>query len=180
MSRAELGRLFPVSISESDPEWPVLFEAEKAVLADSLGAEIAGRIEHVGSTAVPGLVAKPVIDVLLEIAQDADLSLLRERMGALGYEVNERPENPPPCLMFVKGYTPEGYRGQAYHVHVRYPGDWDEIVFRDFLRSHPKDARSYAELKLALAELHRNDREAYTEAKTDFVRDAVRRAREGS
>lgn len=162
MSREQLGRLFPVSISEPDPDWPSRFESEKAALAASLGADVAVGIEHVGSTSVPGLAAKPTIDVLLEIAPGTDLSLLRERMRVLGYDVNERPENPSPCLMFVKGYTTEGLRGQSYHVHVRYPGDWDEIVFRNYLRSRPETARSYAALKFALAERHRYDREAYT------------------
>ena len=72
--------------------------------------------------------------------------------------------------MFVKGYTPEGFKGQAYHIHVRYPGDWDEIYFRDYLRNNAEIRKQYGELKRILAVKYRNDRDGYTDAKTEFVK----------
>ena len=72
-------------------------------------------------------------------------------------------------MMFVKGYTKAGLKGQAFHIHVRHKGDWDEIYFRDYLIAHPEVARAYEELKINLVALFRNDREGYTGAKTDFV-----------
>jgi GrpB-like predicted nucleotidyltransferase (UPF0157 family) len=80
-----------------------------------------------------------------------------------------KPENPPPHMMFVKGYTPEGFLGQAFHVHVRYPGDWNEIRFRDYLRIHNTIAKEYEALKIRLAQKYQYDRDGYTEAKSDFI-----------
>ena len=73
-------------------------------------------------------------------------------------------------MMFVKGYTKAGFKGQAFHIHVRYKGDWDEIYFRDYLIAHPEVAREYEDLKIRLCSAFKNDREGYTEAKTDFVK----------
>lgn len=80
-------------------------------------------------------------------------------------------------MMFVKGYTEEGFKGQVFHIHVRYKGDWDEIYFRDYLKSHPETAKKYGELKLKLVEKFRNDREKYTESKTNFIKKINKLAR---
>jgi GrpB-like predicted nucleotidyltransferase (UPF0157 family) len=80
-------------------------------------------------------------------------------------------------MMFVKGYTEHGFQGQAYHVHVRYPGDWDELVFRDYIKTHPAAANEYARLKQKLAVEFKNDREQYTSGKTEFVGRTMKRAR---
>ena len=72
-------------------------------------------------------------------------------------------------MTFVKGYTEQGFRGQAYHVHIRYKGDWDEIRFKDYLLNHKEMAKEYETLKLKLAGRYKNDREAYTDSKTDFI-----------
>lgn len=80
-------------------------------------------------------------------------------------------------MMFMKGYTLKGFSGQAYHVHVRYPGDWDEIYFRDYLISHPEVAHEYETLKRELSEKYANDREAYTAGKSGFARDITELAR---
>jgi GrpB-like predicted nucleotidyltransferase (UPF0157 family) len=80
-------------------------------------------------------------------------------------------------MMFLKGYTPEGFRGQAYHLHVRYPGDWNELYFRDYLRDHPDAATEYAELKRGLKERFEHDRDGYTNAKTEWIEQHTRLAR---
>jgi phosphoglycolate phosphatase len=82
-------------------------------------------------------------------------------------------------MMFVRGYTRQGYREQAFHVHVRYTGDWDEYIFRDFLMSHQPSAAEYGRLKHRLAVKFRNDRDGYTEAKTHFIQGIVTLARGG-
>ena len=87
----------------------------------------------------------------------------------MGYHLIPKPENPPPHLMFVKGYTPEGFRGQAFHLHVRYAGDWDEPYFCEYLRRNPAVAAEYARLKRELAARLRNDRDGYTGAKSQFI-----------
>jgi GrpB-like predicted nucleotidyltransferase (UPF0157 family) len=88
----------------------------------------------------------------------------------LGYHYINKPENQPPHMMFVKGYTTNGFVGQAYHVHVRYTGDWDELYFRDYLKKNNDIAKEYENLKIKLAIEFRNDREKYTEGKTDLVK----------
>jgi GrpB-like predicted nucleotidyltransferase (UPF0157 family) len=80
-------------------------------------------------------------------------------------------------MMFAKGYSEAGINEQTFHIHVRYPGDWDEIVFRDYLISNPDAALNYAALKRVLADKYVNDREKYTENKTDFIKRVLRLAR---
>jgi GrpB-like predicted nucleotidyltransferase (UPF0157 family) len=170
MTASELGKLFPIVISEPDQNWIVLFEAEKTNITKALGIQNIIRLEHIGSTAVPNLKAKPTIDILLEVPGAADTKEVVEKLTGLGYHFIPKPENPAPHMMFVKGYTESGFRGQAYHVHVRYAADWDELYFRDYLKSHPDIAREYGELKVKLAGEYKNDRDGYTEKKTDFIK----------
>ncbi|WP_394698640.1 GrpB family protein [uncultured Methanospirillum sp.] len=80
-------------------------------------------------------------------------------------------------MMFMKGYTPEGFAGQAYHIHVRNSGDWDELYFRDYLIEHPEVAARYSDLKLWVKERYEFDREGYTRAKTEFVTQITRMGR---
>ena len=181
MSPAELGRLFPIELVGYNPEWKKVFEDEKEKIEQRLAGITTTRISHIGSTAIPGIMAKPTIDILLEInffkemmmtetiVKDNQLSLIKEGLEAEGYRCLQKPENPPPHMMFVKGYTLTGFSGQAFHVHVRYPGEWAEIHFRDYLLQHPKAAAEYEALKIRLAEQFRNDRDGYTEAKSGFI-----------
>lgn len=174
---AELGKLFPVTIVEYDPAWEGMYKSEQQEIIMAVGAGSIVRIEHMGSTAVPGLSSKPTIDILVEIAGNTDLSRLIKNLQKLNYQYVPNPENPPPHIVFFKGYTTSGIKGQTYHVHVRYPGDWDEIVFRDYLIEHPEAACNYADLKRTLAEEYKNDREKYTEAKTEFIKNIIHLAR---
>ena len=166
----ELGKLFPVIISDPDPDWGEIYNSEKTKIEKTLGKRNILKIEHIGSTAVPGLKAKPTIDILLEIPDGTGKNLIITKLKLLDYEYIPEPDNPPPHMMFAKGYTNHGFSGQAFHVHVRYSGDWDELYFRDYLISHPGIAREYEGLKILLANKYRNDREAYTNKKTEFIR----------
>ena len=177
MTNEELWALFPIILSEHRAEWTKFYEQEKDTIISALGTKNISRINHIGSTSVPGLIAKPTIDILLEIPTDADIPSLTTALISAGYICNTQPNNPAPHLMFMKGYTPQGFRGQAVHLHVRFPGDWDELYFRDYLRSHPKTAKSYGKLKQNLQLRYEHDRDAYTEAKTDFIQEATRLAR---
>jgi GrpB-like predicted nucleotidyltransferase (UPF0157 family) len=170
MTPEELGKVFPVMLVEPNPEWPGLYKKEEADIIKILGPGNIIRIEHIGSTAVPNLLSKPTIDILIEIPEDSDNEKIINGLKSIGYHYIYRPENPPPHMMFAKGYTKDGFRGQAYHVHVRYSGDWDEIYFRDYLIKNPLVAANYAALKQELEEKYKNDREAYTDGKTDFVK----------
>lgn len=177
LSNEELGRLFPIVLSEPKKEWAVLFLKEEANIRRALGGQTVIRIEHIGSTAVPGLIAKPTIDILLEVPEQVNTVFLIKTMEGLGYHCIPHPENPPPHLMFARGYTMKGFRGQAYHVHIRYPGDWDEPYFRDYLRLHPETAREYAELKKEMAGKYKHDRDGYTEQKGEFIKKITSLAR---
>lgn len=170
MTPEELGQLFPVILSNPDPNWSKFFEVEKRKIEQILGLENIIRIEHIGSTAVENLISKPTIDILVEIPENTDNQQVINRIKSLGYFFIPRPENPAPHMMFARGYTKDGFKGQAFHIHVRYAGDWDELHFRDYLRQHPEIASEYAELKKDLAKEYINDREGYTDAKTEFIK----------
>ena len=136
------------------------------LLNDAIGDFITGGIHHIGSTAVPGLAAKPIIDIMVGVA-DVDsalpcLTLLRE----LGYYY--APYRPELMHWFCK---PDPAH-RTHHLHLVAADSEqfrDKLAFRDYLRSHPETAAAYADLKRGLAVTHRADREAYTAAKTDFV-----------
>ena len=175
---SEYGALFPIILAEPNPAWPEIFAQEKKLIEHSVELKNVIRVEHFGSTAVPGLLAKPTIDILLEINNTPGSSLAaRSALENIGYRYIHKPENPPPHMMFVKGYTENGFRGQAFHVHVRYRGDWDELVFRDYLKANPEIAQEYAQLKQKLAIEYKNDREQYTSGKTEFIKHVIKLAR---
>ena len=169
MTNVELGKLFPIILSDYMPVWEKNYLKEKSVLEHLIGLSNIIRISHIGSTAVPGLISKPTIDVLVEIIDDIDTIKLISNMQKEGYRYLEQPKNPPPHMLFVKGYTEEGFKGQVFHIHVRYGGDWDELYFRDYLLTHPKTAAEYGRLKMGLKQKYEYDRDAYTNAKTDFI-----------
>jgi GrpB-like predicted nucleotidyltransferase (UPF0157 family) len=173
----ELGQLFPIIIVDYNPDWPGLASIESKSIIEAVGKEYVSRIEHIGSTAVPGLCAKPTIDFLLEVMESTNCDLLIKQLRKIAYHYIPKPENPPPHMMFAKGYSESGITGQTFHIHVRYPGDWDEIVFRDFLIKNPAVKVDYARLKRELADKFRNDREKYTENKTTFIKNVTHTAR---
>ncbi len=162
-----------IRLVDYDPRWPAAFELERDHLLRILPSELIGRIEHFGSTAVPGLAAKPIVDVLVEVTC---LAQTRERivplMEPLGYEFFWRPsfgdDIPPWYAWFIKR-DDRGHR--SHHLHFVESGfpQWDSLLFRDHLISNPRTAREYADLKRDLASKHPNDRVAYTSGKTDFI-----------
>lgn len=177
MSAEELGKMFPVILAEHDKNWMVVYESEKSALLDILKDGVI-RINHIGSTAVTGLVAKPTIDILLEIKKDFALDKLSLALQTLDYIGSEQKERPAPHLMFMKGYSDDGFKGQVFHLHVRYAGDWDELYFRDYLIDHDDVAKAYGDLKKKLQQEYRYNREDYTNAKTDFVAKVTKQAKE--
>jgi GrpB-like predicted nucleotidyltransferase (UPF0157 family) len=177
MTNEELGKLFPIIMAEPDACWVRRYSEEESAIKSALGERNIIRVEHIGSTSVPNLKAKPTIDILLEVPEETDTEFIIEKLGTIGYLHTPKPENPAPHLMFMKGYTLEGFKGQAYHVHVRYSGDWDELYFRDYLREHSDIAREYSELKVRLSKEYRNDRDGYTDKKTDFIRSVTQIAK---
>lgn len=178
MTNEELWRLFPITLCEHMPVWKKRYKAEKELITKTIGSQNIAVMNHYGSTSIPNLVAKPTIDILLEIAEDTGLDMLKQGMLSIGYLYSPQPKNPPPHMMFMKGYTPRGFEGQVFHVHVRYAGDWDELYFRDYLKNHPEAAAEYGELKKQLMEKFEFDRDGYTQAKGDFIRRITALARQ--
>lgn len=141
MTNEELWELFPIRLEQHNPLWQPRYQEEAKQIISAVEKANVVRISHIGSTAVPGLLAKPTIDILLEVGKEVDTKLLISAIKSVGYIYTPQPNRPAPHMMFQKGYTPTGFEGQAYHLHVRYPGDWDELHFRDYLKSHPKAAQ---------------------------------------
>jgi GrpB-like predicted nucleotidyltransferase (UPF0157 family) len=176
----ERAALFPVVLCEYNPEWPDWFADEKVRLEQLLDMEDIAGITHYGSTSVPGLLAKPTIDILLEINENVDVEKFITSLPSPEYICLRQPTspvNPPPHLVFLKGYTPTGFAERVFHIHVRYPGDWDELYFRDYLIKHPDTAAGYAALKRKLKEQYEYDRDGYTAAKGEFIREVTLWAR---
>lgn len=180
LSLKELGNLFPIIISDPNPEWKILYETEKYELIRILGQK-AISIEHFGSTAVPNIKAKPVIDILVEIPNKNEIKKgIIELMRSNGYHFIPRNDCPPPYIMFVKGYTNKGFKGQAYHIHMaekEHSGLWDRLYFRDYLIENKETAKEYEKIKDYLAEKYKYDREAYTIGKTKFIKQVTEKAK---
>ena len=180
MTDEERIALFPIVLSEYNPEWTNWFAEEKVRIEQLAGKENIVRITHCGSTSIPGLTAKPTVDILLEINENADVKQLISSFPSPEYiclRQSTTPNHQPPHLVFLKGYTPTGFADRVFHIHVRYPGDWDEVYFRDYLIQHPDTAAEYAALKHKLKGQYEYDRDGYTETKGEFVREVTLRAR---
>ena len=170
-----------VAVFPYDPRWPKMFEAEASHLRSCLPTDLIGRIEHFGSTAVPGLPAKPIVDILVEVSS---LEETKKRivpvLEAQGYDYFWRPSwgdsTPPFYAWFIKR-DQQGNR--THHIHM-VESDfecWDRLLFRDYLKAFPDVARRYASLKLELAQTHHADRVTYTDKKGAFIRAMTQRAK---
>jgi GrpB-like predicted nucleotidyltransferase (UPF0157 family) len=166
-----------IVICEYDPSWPRLFDEEQMRVRDALGS-LATRIEHVGSTAVPGLAAKPVIDLLVGVR-----SLVEARsgsidpLGVLGYTYMKEYESWLPDEMLFRKGSPGPW---THHLHLTEPSSprWEEfILIRDYLRTHADVARAYGDLKTALATLFQDDIAGFRDAKGPFLRAVLAKAR---
>jgi GrpB-like predicted nucleotidyltransferase (UPF0157 family) len=164
-----------VVIVPYDPQWLILAQQEQTHLRACLPRQLLGRIEHFGSTAVPGLAAKPVVDLLVEVSDlEAAKSEIAPLLEAQGYEYIWRPthgdDGPPWYAWFIKRNPATGARTHHIHMVEAHFEHWDSLLFRDHLIQHPEVAREYESLKRRLADEHRNDREAYTNGKDQFIR----------
>ncbi|MCH5171617.1 MAG: GrpB family protein [Erysipelotrichales bacterium] len=162
MTLEELWNLFPIILTEHNDCWSEYFEKECLKLKDILPKTVI--INHIGSTAIKGIWAKPIIDILVEVKDNLfEISEILQNNGWT--KMNETEKR----ISLNKGYTENGFADEVFHLHLRYLGDNDEIYFRDYLNSHPKIAKEYEILKLKLWKKFEHNRDAYTEAKKDFV-----------
>ena len=166
-----------VHIVAYDTGWPACFGEERDRIEGVIGRWLVGT-EHVGSTAVPGLDAKPVIDVMPGLSSMLDADLCVEPLISLGYSYWEEGAEPHHRL-FAK-FVDEGWTARTHNLHLVEAGGWywrERLLFRDYLRSHAETAEEYVWLKRALARRYKDDREAYTAAKKRFVAAVVEKAR---
>lgn len=160
-------------------DWPRQFSVIAAELR-RLPGELIGRIEHFGSTAVPGLSAKPVIDILAEVSNlEQAKSLLVPLLLSQGYEYLWRPakgDDTPPWYAWFIGRDSRGKRN--CHIHMVEPDSelWERLLFRDYLREFSDTALEYALLKKELAERYPSDREAYSAGKSAFIESVTHKA----
>ena len=162
----------PILLVDYDPAWPAAFEKERERLAEVLREWLTGTIEHIGSTAVPGLRAKPVLDIMAGLGSLTASRPAIQAVSSLGYV--HFPYRAEVMHWFCKPSPAD----RTHHLHLVPFGSplWNErLQFRDALRSDPALAAAYAGLKGRLADRHRNDREAYTEAKSAFIARALAR-----
>lgn len=167
MSLEELWELFPIFLVEHNEKWDLFYHDIEIRLWQILSDCRVERISHIGSTAIPDIWAKDIVDVLIEISEDSDIgdvARIIENEGFTRMSTEER------RISFNCGYTKDGFADRVFHVHLRYIGDNDELYFRDYLLDHPQIAKEYESMKLKLWKEFEYNRDAYTDAKTEFVR----------
>lgn len=167
MALEELWMLFPIQLTEYNDGWEKQYREMAEDLEKKLSSRKVIRISHIGSTAIKGIWAKPIVDILVEISLDEDIQAAARQIEKCGFlRMSEQKGR----ISFNKGYTENGFAEKVYHLHLRYEGDNDELYFRDYLIDHPGIAKEYERLKLSLWRQYEHNRDAYTEAKTNFVK----------
>lgn len=172
MTLEELWQLFPIFLTQHQKCWKDWYLEEERVLKEVLSPAI--RISHIGSTAIPSIWAKPIVDILAEVPKECRLSAYKAQIKDAGYLcMAESPDS----IFFNKGYTENGFADRVFHLHLKYAGDNNELYFRDYLIEHPEAAKEYEELKLTLWKKYEHDRDGYTNSKAELVRRYTKLAR---
>ncbi len=166
MTLEELWELFPIFLVAHDDRWKDNYNEIEKTLTRLLSDQPIVRISHIGSTAIQGIWAKNIIDVMIEIPQSADMKDMAQILKQNDFIIMYSEEN---RISLNKGYTANGFADKVYHIHLRYAGDNDELYFRDYLNEHFEVAKEYEALKLRLWKQYEHNRDAYTDAKTDYI-----------
>ena len=166
MTLEELWELFPIFLVAHNDRWKDNYNEIEKMLTGLLADQPVVRISHIGSTAVQGIWAKNIVDVMIEIPQSADMKDIAQILEQNGFIIMSSEAN---RISLNKGYTKNGFADKVYHIHLRYAGDNAELYFRDYLNEHPDVAKQYETLKLQLWKQYEHNRDAYTDAKTDFI-----------
>ena len=166
-----------IIIVKYDRRWAMLFQQEAMLVEEVLNNNLVTRIEHFGSTAVPNLAAKPIIDLLVGVnSLERAKQIAVAPLESLGYAYWQ--DNPDPRRMFfVKGLPPNSPR--THHIHMVEPDSvlWERLLFRDYLRQHSDEANKYARLKRQLARRFTYNREAYTQGKSEYIKSVMDKAK---
>jgi len=172
MTLEELWQLFPIFLTEHQESWRKWYLEEETLLKNAISKVY--RISHIGSTAIPTIWAKPIIDILVEIPKECNLLDYKDLIINSGYICMSQSEN---GLSFNKGYTETGFAERVFHLHLRYAGNNNELYFRDYLIECPEVAKEYEELKLRLWKEYEHDRDGYTNAKAELVKKYTEQAK---
>ena len=165
-----------IRLEPYNPGWADQFAHEQRAIREGVDPSVPLVIEHFGSTAIPGLPAKPIIDILIGASPEHWPTIIEALHGLVYVHWEDNPD--PQREFLVKGMPPFGDR-RTHHVHIGEVGGplWERLLFRDYLRYHPEDRLAYAALKERLAVEYPNDREAYTDGKGALVIEIMSRAR---
>lgn len=167
MTLEELWTLFPIFLVPHDKKWEDNYKEIESVLKEILQEYSIKRISHIGSTSIKNIYAKDIVDVLIEIDSNEDIEKTAQQIEKNDFyrmcTENQR-------ISLNKGYTKKGFAKKVYHIHLRYIGDNDELYFRDYMNDHPDIAKDYEALKLSLWKKYEHNRDAYTNAKTSFIK----------
>lgn len=175
MSLEELWQLFPIILTEHKDDWSKWYKEEENLLERLLSTQSIIRINHIGSSAIKGIWAKPIIDILIEIPKEKKLSNVKDILLGNNYLLMYEAKD---WVSLNKGYTENGFAEKVFHIHLKYIGNNNELYFRDYLNEHPEVAKEYENLKLNLWEKFEHNRDAYTEAKTEFINKYTKLAKE--
>lgn len=170
MTLEELWKLFPIQLTEHKEYWRDWYQEEQEFLFSFLPKNV--RIYHIGSTAIKGIWAKPIVDILVE-ADIKKHKTIKNLLIQNGYGCMAQNKN---RIDFNKGYTQDGFAERVFHLHLREFSDNDELYFRDYLNENFAIAKAYEQLKLSLWKPFENDRDGYTERKSEFVRKYTQKA----
>lgn len=164
MSLEELWQLFPIFLENHKTYWTDWYNEEVKYLKNILPQAI--DFYHIGSTAISGIMAKPIIDIIVTVDTCNQMSQVANILKEIGYIIMSEKNN---RISLNKGYTESGFAEKVYHIHLRLKGDIDEVYFKNYLIDNPDIAKEYEELKIRLWKKYEFDRDAYTNAKTEFV-----------
>ena len=163
-------RKFPIKLVKNNDEWTSRYEDEKANLLAKL-EKYKVNLYHIGSTAIPNIYSKDIIDIILEINNNDEFDSIIDVLN-VEWKLRWKEDN---RAFLVKGYGEDGFQTKVYHLHIRRKGDIEEVKFRDVLIKNPKIAEQYESLKLKLEMKYKYDREGYTAGKTKFIKDIIKR-----
>jgi GrpB-like predicted nucleotidyltransferase (UPF0157 family) len=162
MTLEELWQLFPISLTAPQQQWTAEYQQEANRVRKILQDFAVVRISHIGSTAIKGIWAKAIVDILVEVAPETKLADVAKQLTQNGYTIMSEEET---RLSLNKGYTVRGFADEVYHLHLRFSGDNKESYFRDYLNEHPTIAKKYEALKIKLWHQFAHDRDGYTNLK---------------
>ena len=173
MTLQELWQLFPIVLSEHKDCWKNWYNEEVLFLKKLLPQAI--EFHHIGSTAIKGIMSKPIIDIIIVVNSINSLIKTANILQSQNYIVMSKSQN---HISLNKGYTIKGYDEKVFHIHVRLKNDIDEIYFRDYLNDNFKIAKKYEKLKLKLFKKYKHNRDTYTNKKTAFVKKYTKKAKQ--